>query len=254
MDSTNNTKQTAEKNSPSISLEVIYQDQFLVAINKPSGMLVHRTRADFHETLFVIQILRDQLGEKVFPLHRLDKPTSGVLLFALSAQIARLMGKAFESGQMDKTYLAIVRGFTDLSGRIEHPLKEKYDPATDHPFIQDKPPQSAQTDYLRLATLTLPHAVDKYPSARYSLLEIKPKTGRRHQIRRHLKHIAHPIIGDTSYGKGSHNRFFREHFGLTRLLLHASRLKFSHPMNRQIIELEAKLDSGFQDISDLFAV
>lgn len=238
--------------APAEHLDIIYQDPWLVAINKPSGLLVHRSMIDRHETRFAIQRLRDQIGQHVFPLHRLDKPTSGVLVFALSSEVAKMAGEQFQAGRICKTYLAIVRGYTPESGVIDHPLKEKLDNIADRKARQDKPAQDAVTGFRRLATVELSIAIDRYPCSRYSLVEAKPITGRKHQIRRHLKHLAHPIIGDAKHGKGNHNRYFAEHFAADRLLLHCSRMEMVHPVTGKPISFYAPLDIVFDQLLERF--
>lgn len=229
-----------------LPLEILFRDTDYIAINKPAGLLVHRSMIDRHETRFAIQLLRDQIGQHVFPVHRLDKPTSGVLLFALNRDAARKMGECFTSGGVEKRYLAIVRGFASEQDRIDYPLKEKLDKMTDANANWDKPAQAAVTGYRRLATAELPYPVGRYESCRYSLLELQPETGRKHQIRRHMKHIFHPIVGDTTYGDGKHNAFFRRQFHLHRLMLAATGLVFQHPVSGDTIELTAPLDTEFQ--------
>lgn len=229
-------------------LEIIYQDQWLVAINKPSGLLVHRSMIDRHETRFAIQLLRDQIGQRVYPLHRLDKPTSGVLLFALDQETARFMGESFSQHETKKQYLAVVRGYTLEQGVIDYPLKEQLDKMTDAKADQDKAAQPAITVYQQLATVELPFAVGRYGTARYSLLRLTPQTGRKHQLRRHLKHIFHPIVGDTSHGDGKHNTLFREQFDCHRLLLHAESLEIEHPHSGEKLSLHAGLDASFENV------
>ncbi len=221
------------------TLDILYRDERLVAINKPAGLLVHRSPIDRHETRFALQLLRDQLGQRVYPLHRLDKPTSGVLLFALDPDSARLAGTAFDRGEVEKRYLAVVRGIAAEQGEIDHAYVDK---------DEGGPSRPALTRFRRLATVELPLAVGRYPSSRYSLLEVQPLTGRRHQIRRHLKHISHPLIGDTSWGKGEHNRLFREHFHCSRLLLHAMELCLPHPADGGRLRLRAPLDAPFAGV------
>ncbi len=233
-------------------LDILYRDESLIAINKPNGLLVHRSPIDRHETRFAIQLLRDQIGQRVYPLHRLDKPTSGVLLFALDEDAARRMGSLFESSAMHKTYLAVVRGYTPEQDCIDYPLREQHDRMTDTNAQRDKPAQAARTDYRRLATLELPISDGRHPSSRYSLLELTPHSGRKHQIRRHMKHIFHPVIGDTTHGDGRHNRLFREHLHCQRLLLCAQRLAFRHPDSGAQITIDATLDAEFQRIIDRF--
>lgn len=220
----------------------------MVAINKPSGLLVHRSAIDRHETRFALQLLRDQLGQKLFPVHRLDKPTSGVLLFALSSDIARILADCFAKHTLQKTYLAVVRGFCPEHGSIDHPLKPKFDKFSDRSKNKDKAAQTALTHYRTIATRELPVAVDKYPQSRYSLVEAQPQTGRKHQLRRHFKHIAHPIIGDPKHGKSAHNYFFQQQFGCHRLLLASTRLVLPHPVSGKRIEISAGLDGSFERV------
>lgn len=217
-------------------LPVLYQDEYLIAIDKPAGMLVHRSAIDRLETEFVVQTLRDQIGQKVFPVHRLDKPTSGVMIFALDADTARLLTQAFTNKNVHKTYHAIVRGWVD-DQRIDYPLKEVWDKMTDPQSAQNKDAQEAVTELSSLRHIELPHPVGRYATARYSLVELKPKTGRRHQLRRHLKHIFHPIVGDTTYGDGKHNGYFRQQWCVNDLLLSAVALQLTHPITGQALSL-----------------
>ncbi len=227
------------------TLEVLYRDEHLIAIHKPAGLLVHRTQLDRHETRFAVQILRDQIGQRVHPVHRLDRGTSGVLIFALNREVSRLLSAQFENQHIDKTYLAVVRGHPDEAGCIDHSLTRQYD---DYEFrlpntLGDA--QKAVTHYRRLATVEVPYAVDRYPNSRYALLELKPETGRRHQLRRHMKHIAHPIIGDATYGKGRHNRLFQDVFGCHRLLLACLEMTIAHPVSGEPLTLAAPLAKDF---------
>lgn len=226
-------------------LPIIYRDDYLVAINKPSGLLVHRSEIDRHETRFALQLVRDQIGQLVFPVHRLDKPTAGVLVFALSAEIAKKMGEIFFQHDLEKKYIALARGHAPATATVDHPLTEELDKYTDKKARTDKPAQVALTEFKTLATIELPFSVDKYPSTRYSLVECKPKTGRKHQIRRHLKHISHPIIGDAKHGKGIHNRFFQERFDCGGLMLAATELYFAHPVTQNPVTLIAPLEEKF---------
>lgn len=231
-------------------LPVLYRDEQMIAVHKPSGLLVHRTVLDRHETRFAVQIVRDQIGRYVHPVHRLDRGTSGVLLFALERDIGRLLSTQFETQQVDKTYLAVVRGYPDEAGSIDHALTREYD---DYEFRDPQTvgeAQSALTRYRRLATVELPYQVDRYPTSRYALLELKPETGRRHQLRRHLKHLAHPIIGDATYGKGRHNRLFQELFGCRRLLLACLTMRLAHPVSGNPLTLAAPLAKDFSSVLD----
>ena len=226
-------------------LEILFKDESLVAINKPSGLLVHRSPIDQYETRFAMQMTRDQIGQHVYPVHRLDKPTSGVLLFALSSEVASLLSKQFTATTMNKTYWAVVRGYTDNSGVVDSDLQEEQDKMTDKLADKDKPAQSAITHYERLATTELPYPVGRYDSVRYSLVSLKPKTGRKHQLRRHLKRIFHPIIGDTTHGDGKQNTFLRQQFGLSRLMLHAKSIEFQHPISGEGVLIEAEVPEDF---------
>jgi len=229
-------------------LDILYQDSWLVAVNKPAGMLVHKSDMDKYELVNAQQLLRKQLGQRIYLLHRLDKPTSGVLLFALTRDIARSMSRAMEEQQTRKTYLAVVRGYTDEAGVIDYPLEKMWDKMTDRRAARQAPPQPAITQYRRLATVELPFQVAKHPTTRYSLLEVAPLTGRNRQIRRHMKHIFHHMIGDTTHGDGKHNAFFRQQYGCYRLLLHAHRLAFIHPVTQQELCITAPLDEAFSQV------
>jgi tRNA pseudouridine65 synthase len=203
-------------------LQILYQDEALVAVNKPSGMLVHRGWAN--DKVVAMTELRDQIGQWVYPAHRLDRGTSGVLLFALRSEVAASLGQAFRERLVDKRYLGLVRGVPDESGVIDH----------DIPGKEGGERVPAVTEYRRLGV-----------AGRYSLVEATPRTGRLHQIRRHLKHISCPLIGDVRYGKGEHNRYFRETFHLHRLALHCHGLALTHPTSGQRLELRADLPDDF---------
>ncbi len=228
------------------SLPVIYRDDSLIAIHKPAGLLVHRSVLDRHETRFALQMLRDQIGQQVYPVHRIDKGTSGLLLFALDREVGRLLYGQFERGEVEKRYMAVVRGHPPDSGEIDHPLARMAD---EHAGIAaSAAPQPAQTRFRRLATVELPYRVDRYPSSRYALVELQPLTGRWHQLRRHMKHIAHPIIGDATHGKGRHNRLFQQLFGHPRLLLAATEMRLVHPSSGQALRLQTGLAEDFADV------
>lgn len=231
-------------------LEILYQDEHLVAIHKPSGLLVHRSALDAHEERFAVQLLRDQLGRHVHPVHRLDKGTSGVLVFALDRDTAGRLATQFETRAVRKQYVAIVRGHPAEAGTIDHPLSRRFDPV-EH-VAEDKvfAPQPAITHFRRLATTELPWAVDRYPTSRYALLALEPETGRRHQIRRHLKHISHPIIGDSTFGKGKHNRMFQAHFGSERMLLACTDIELRHPQRDAPLQLHAAPAPDFRAVAD----
>ena len=233
-------------------LEILYQDEYLVAVNKPSGLLVHRSPIDKHETKFALQLVRDQIGQYVYPVHRLDKPTSGVLIFALNSDITQAMSDLFRSHEVQKEYIAVVRGYTREEELIDYPLKQMLDTKEQKRQGITKEAQDAQTYYERLATVELPYAVSRYPIARYSLVKLLPKSGRKHQLRRHMKHIFHPIVGDTKHGRGEHNKLFREKFNSHRLLLHSHRVTFKHPVSKEKIVIEAETDAILKELFKVF--
>ncbi|MEY4593046.1 MAG: hypothetical protein RIR18_1941 [Pseudomonadota bacterium] len=229
-------------------LSILYQDQSLIAVHKPAGLLTHRTALAFGETRFALQMLRDQIGQHVYPAHRLDRGTSGVLLFALNPETARRLGEQFESHSVEKEYLAVVRGHPPIFGTINHPITRQRDDAEWVGERTSKEAQPALSNYQRLACYELPLSIDHYPTSRYALLALQPKTGRRHQLRRHLKHIAHPIIGDATHGKGKHNRAFADLFGTPRLLLCCTQLGITHPYSGEKLNLLAPPAADFQRV------
>jgi tRNA pseudouridine65 synthase len=239
----NGVEETQQPSSP--DLEIIYRDEYLIAINKPSGLLVHRSWLDTHATEFAVQKLRDQIGQHVYPVHRLDRPTSGVLLFLLDKSHMTNLMKQFAEQKTDKRYLAVVRGHIG-EGLLDYALKKKLDKIADKYASQEQQAQEAQTAYKGIAFCELPIAVRPYPQSRYSLVELIPKTGRRHQLRRHMKHLFHPIIGDTTHGDGKHNDMFRDNFGSDRLLLHSSLLAINHPVTGKRVIIHAPLNDSFK--------
>ena len=220
-------------------LTILWQDAHLVAVYKPAGWLVHRTGLDAGETRIVLQTLRDQLGgTRVHPVHRLDKGTCGVLLFALDAETARAMTEAFTGRHVRKRYLALVRGWAPGEAQVDHPLVPEDEGI-------DAPAQPALTRFRRLARTELDVAFDaRFPTTRASLVEAIPETGRRHQLRRHLKHLGHPILGDATHGKGPLNRWWAPRLGAARLWLHAWSLEFTHPATGGPVRIASGLEPG----------
>ena len=233
-------------------LDIVYRDEHIVAINKPAGLLVHRSPIDRHETRFALQLLRDQLGQRVYPVHRLDKPTSGVLLFALSPEVARQLSEQFADRGVEKEYLAVCRGYCPEQGIIDHPLKDRPDRIVDRDRSQELPVREATTRFQTLAGVEIPYAVDRYPQSRYSLVLLQPETGRKHQLRRHMKHVGHPIIGDAKHGKGVHNRFFQQQYQCSRLLLACTGMRFKHPLGFEDVKLVAPLDAQWHRVLNAF--
>lgn len=222
-------------------LPILYADEHFIAVYKPAGLLVHRSPIDGEKSHFAMQIVRDQVGHYVYPVHRLDKPTSGVLLLARSSFVASLMMPMFATGQVNKYYKAIVRGFIPEPQLIDYALKNE-----DNRQAEAK---SAITEYWPERLAELPVATGRYPTSRYCWLNISPRTGRRHQIRRHMHHISHPIIGDTTHGDGRHNRLFRLQ-GWSGLWLLAKKLIFIHPLTQQKIVIELDYPERWKKIQN----
>ncbi|APE30462.1 pseudouridylate synthase [Halomonas aestuarii] len=229
-------------------LSLLHLDDHLVAVHKPAGLLVHRSALARGEREFLLQRLRDQLGRRVYPVHRLDRPTSGVIVFALDPDTAAALQAAFTARRVTKRYLAVVRGIGPERERLDYPLREE---DGRRPKAQ-MPAMEAATEVRRLDTVELPVRVDRYPQSRYSLMEASPLTGRRHQIRRHLSRRGYPIIGDAKHGKGNHNRFFAEHLACPRLLLAAVGLGFDHPVSGRPLDLCCPLDATMTTLFERF--
>lgn len=212
-------------------LAILHHDARLVAVDKPAGMVVHRSEwcPDGEP---VLQRLRDQIGQRLYPVHRLDRATSGVLVFALDPDAARHLADQFAAHTIDKRYVAIVRGWPDATGVIDSPLAE--DPsAPSHPAV---------TEYTRCECVELPIAVGRYATARYALVDVRPRTGRMHQIRRHFAHLRHPIVGDVRYGDGRHNRMWRGVLHTPGMMLRAVSIAFEGPGGEAVrIDAERRL-------------
>lgn len=221
--------------APAPPLRLCHQDDWLVAVHKPAGLLVHRSALDAHEPDDLVTRLTRQLGTPLWPAHRLDKGTSGLLLLARDAGTAGTLGQAFAAGAVNKRYLALVRGWPADQGEIDQPLARDPElPSTGQPRLE------ARTRWQVLARHTLP--VDTRPGfagTRVALVAVSPLTGRRHQIRRHFKQLGHPLIGDSTHGKGPLNRALAAHLGLARLWLHAERLTLVHPVRGDPLHLHA---------------
>ncbi len=201
--------------------DILYQDEHLVIVNKPSGLMVHRGPAP--DTVVAMTLVRDAIGAYVYPVHRLDRGTSGALVFALSSASARAIQESFAARQVEKWYIALVRGIAPASGVIDHAIQKR----------EGGPRVDAVSEFRRVFETDNP--------GHYSVVQVMPRSGRRHQVRRHLKHISHPIIGDVRYGKGPHNRLFRTRFNLHRLALHAQAIRFPHPVTDASVSVSAPL-------------
>jgi len=226
-------------------INILYRDAYCMAVEKPPGMLVHRTEMGERNERFLLQETRDLAGRHVYPVHRLDRPTSGIVLFSLYREFIHPFHEALRSEEADKLYLAVVRGYIEAEGLIDHPIRETRDSLFKS---RGDTPREARTEYTRLATVEIPFPVGIHSTARYSLVDIRLLTGRRRQIRRHMKHLSHHVIGDTTYGDGVHNRFFRDHFNCRRLLLHSRKLSFIHPLLEKRISIDAPLEKEMNRI------
>ncbi len=222
------------------AFNILYEDDAFIAINKPTGILVHRTKIS-EDRRFVLQILRKQIGQRIYPVHRLDRATSGVLIFGKNKTAAGQLSTLFRSKKVEKQYLGIVRGFVEAAATIDYPLaKEKW--------LEKK---EAISHYLRLAQTEINVPIGRYETARYSLVEVRIDTGRRHQIRRHFSHLRHPIIGDKKHGDVKHNKHWANEFKIPRMLLHAQHLQFTHPDTNEDLLIYAPIGKDFQAAKDL---
>lgn len=219
------------------ALPWLHSDAHLLAVYKPAGLLVHRSALDRHAQTDVISLLRAQVAAPLWPVHRLDKGTSGVLVLARDVESARRLGAAFAMpGTVGKHYLALVRGWPPERGQIDQPLARDPElPSAGQALL------AASTAWQVLARLNLPLASHPdHPDTRLALVQVQPLSGRRHQIRRHFKHLAHPLIGDATHGKGPLNRAIAAHIGHTRLWLHALQLRLPHPADGRMVTLRAE--------------
>lgn len=216
-------------------LEILFEDEDFVAINKPHGLLVHKSSIAADTSEFALQLLRDQIGKKVYPAHRLDRKTAGVLLFSLNKEMDSAIQTAFSQNLIKKEYLAVLRGHTDSEGTIDYPLKK-----------ENGTIQEALTHYQTLATTEIDLPFGKFPTSRYSLVLAKPETGRMHQLRRHFAHIFHPIIGDRPHGCNKQNKLWKDTFQHDTMLLHAKSLAFSHPKTQENIFIQAQIQPEFE--------
>lgn len=221
-------------------LEIIYEDDHLIAINKPHGLLVHRSKIANDATEFALQMLRDQIGKHVSPVHRLDRKTSGILLFAFDKEVEIAMHKQFQEALVEKKYLAILRGYAPDQADVDYPLAK-----------ENGNMQEALTSFVTLQRAEIKVPFGKHETSRYSLVEATPKTGRMHQLRRHFAHIFYPIIGDRKHGCNKQNKFFKEEFQMTTMLLHASELSFQHPVSGVNVKLNANLHDEFKRVMQL---
>lgn len=214
--------------------EIIYRDDDLVVVNKPHGLLVHRSSIARDVEVYALQLVRDMIGQRVYPVHRLDRKTSGCLIFALSKEVNADLGAQLASKEVQKVYHAIVRGYTETEDTIDYPVKD------DRDRIQD-----AITHYKRLKTYEIPVPLGKHPTSRYSFIEVMPETGRFHQIRKHMNHLRHPILGDRPHGCSKQNRLWKNKYDMMTMMLHARSITFNHPTTKKEITLTADYSEEF---------
>lgn len=227
----------------STSLSILYQDEYLVAVNKPCGYLVHRSPIARDAEFIVLQILRDQIGKHVYPIHRLDRKTSGVLLFALDQDSNRALGKDFADHNVVKEYTAIVRGWIAEEGRVDYKLTN-----------DSGKTQEAVTNFERTSRYEIDLALGHFSTSRYSHIEVFPETGRMHQIRKHMNHLRHPILGDRPHGCSKQNRLWKAEYNLTDMLLHARSLTITHPQTKEMIKIEAPYFSEYERVVSILKV
>ncbi|WEN15848.1 pseudouridine synthase [Rhodanobacter sp. AS-Z3] len=225
-------------------IEILYQDDAMIAVNKPANLAVHRSKMVGNAEEFLIDLLREQVGDNVYLAHRLDRATSGVLLVARNKDVAAALGQQFMERTIHKQYLVVVRGWPEPGDNvIDYPLPGSRETG---------PRREASTRYRRLATIEVPIELGRYPQQRYAFVLAEPQSGRFRQIRKHLAHIHHPVIGDCQHGRGDHNRLYKQYFGCHRMLLHAWRVDFAHPISGAPMRIEAPLDEAYTSLLERF--
>nr|WP_223292887.1 MULTISPECIES: tRNA pseudouridine(65) synthase TruC [Shewanella] len=233
-------------------IDILFEDDDIVVIHKPAGLLVHRSYLARRERFFAMQLTRDKVGCHVFPVHRLDRPTSGVLLFAKSSEMANVLCEQFAAKTVEKQYLAIVRGNMHEADTLDYALKQELDDLGDKDVDPNKAAQDAVTHYQPLLNTEIPFSSGRYATSRYALVRLSPHTGRKHQLRRHMAHLRHPIVGDTTHGDGKQNKFFREHFAVNRLWLIAKKISFEHPRTGVRMHIETELEEQWLTLFEQF--
>ena len=224
-------------------LKILFEDTYVIAVHKPNNILVHHSAMANNqlEEKSMVQLLQDQLGKKYFPVHRLDRKTSGIILYSKKKEFVSKFQKLFMSNVIEKKYIGLVRGFIAESGKIDSPVKGR--DANVH--------KEALTFFKRKQTYEIPIKVGPYENSRYSLVELSPKTGRLHQLRIHMNKISHPLIGDPKYGDRFHNRMFEDHFHNEALFLHAKTLSFTHPFTNNQLHLETDYPDNWKRVIEL---
>jgi tRNA pseudouridine65 synthase len=223
-----------------MDLEIMYQDEYCICVNKPNNVVVHHSflSRNIAEEQSLLQLLETQLGKKYYPVHRLDRKTSGSILLTTKTEYVSKFQELFTLQQIQKTYYAVVRGHAPDSKIIDTPVKGK----------DGKSYKEALTHLKTLETITLDIPVKPYDSSRYSLVALEPKTGRMHQLRAHTLKVSHPIIGDAKYGDKNHDLMFETNFGWKNLFLHAGGLTFKHPFTQEALNLKSEFPEDWNSL------
>ena len=228
-----------------MNFEIIFEDAYLLAVCKPNNMVVHHAyhSRNVADEISLLQAIQEEKGIKVYPIHRLDRKTSGIILLAKETSYVSKFQELFTNNEIEKTYFGVVRGHAPETKSIDSPVKGK----------DGKVHKEALTHLKTLAQITLAIPVKPYDSSRYSLVEMNPKTGRMHQLRVHTLKISHPLIGDSKYGDKNHDLMFDENFAWKNLFLHAGRLTFKHPFSKEILILKANFPKDWVSLFEEFS-
>ena len=228
-----------------MNLEIIYEDAYLLCVSKPNNVLVHHAHhsRNVADEDSLLQLIENELGIKAYPIHRLDRKTSGIIMLAKETKYVSKFQELFTNNEIQKTYFGVVRGYSPDSKTIDSPVKGR--DANVH--------KEALTHLRTLEKITLDIPVKPYDSSRYSLVELAPKTGRMHQLRVHSNKISHPLIGDSKYGDKNHDVMFDENFGWTNMFLHAGKLEFTHPFSSEALVLKATFPKDWIALFDEFS-
>lgn len=228
-----------------MNLEVIFEDEYIICVNKPNNVLVHHAHhsRNVADEDSLLQLIFNHKKIKVYPIHRLDRKTSGAILLAKNKEIVSKFQKLFTINEIQKTYFGVVRGFSPDSKIINSPVKGR----------DAKVHKEALTYLKTLANIVLNIPVKPYDSSRYSLVELSPKTGRMHQLRVHSNKISHPLIGDPKYGDKNHNLMFENNFDMKNMFLHAGKLEFKHPFTLKSLSLNASFSDDWTELFEKFS-
>lgn len=228
-------------------IETVYEDEWLKVVNKPSNLIVHHSKyaRNLDETS-LCQLINEntESGNGIHPIHRLDRKTSGLIIFAKDKTVIPLFQNLFDQHNIQKTYIALVRGFVDDEGKLDFPIR-----ADEDTIYKD-----AETHYKKIHQFELDIPVPPYSTARYSILKLCPKTGRMHQLRKHMNKFSHPIIGDPKYGNRHHNHMFIDRIGVSNLFLHAKSLAFIHPKTQKKIIINADFPDFWKETFTAFNI